>query len=347
MLQTVEAAKPGQVLYSRYSDGARPVRVVPSGWEVLSKKNGKPIILTTAQSLLTELTGHPTGRHWSLDRYFALGAHAPKEHRYIGQANILDLFQVTPTRPSGIVLLEPLAPTLLALRSTSADLSVPAEKRRESESRRSRFSKHTSGVVISGPVGIDLVHRSGEVRKLLFSGFGKRIFAAGYDPEDVLQEVYRGLLARNKGTCPWDPAKSSFGHYVHMVCGCVLSNYHRKQNRVRQFEQCGLPSYQDGEYAYQDAASNTTVPARPTLNHEASLMAEAHADLVDFMLDLPYGDSNEARLAIDVLPFVASGVARAETAQHLNVSSAAVSRAVSFLRQAAAAWRTHLHSQIL
>ena len=53
----------------------------------------------------------------------------------------------------------------------------------------------------------------------------------GIDPEDFLQEVYRGLLARDNGTCPWDATKSSFGHYVHIVIKCVLSNYLRKDRR--------------------------------------------------------------------------------------------------------------------
>lgn len=92
----------------------------------------------------------------------------------------------------------------------------------------------------SGPKGIDLgerssrsgvVYKADEVRKLLYSGFMGKILSAGYDPEDVLQEVYRGLLVRNKGRCPYDGEKSSFGYYVHMVISCILANYHRKEER--------------------------------------------------------------------------------------------------------------------
>jgi DNA-directed RNA polymerase specialized sigma24 family protein len=88
--------------------------------------------------------------------------------------------------------------------------------------------------------GIDLGERSSrsgvmykadEVRKLLYSGFMGKMLSAGYDPEDVLQEVYRGLLVRNQGRCPYDGEKSSFGYYVHMVISCILANYHRKEER--------------------------------------------------------------------------------------------------------------------
>ena len=86
------------------------------------------------------------------------------------------------------------------------------------------------------PLGIDLHKRGHEVRKLMYAGFGLRIARSGYDPEEVLQEVYRGILVRNEGKCPFDVRKSSFGHYVHMVIECVLNNYHRKEQRKRHHE---------------------------------------------------------------------------------------------------------------
>lgn len=106
-------------------------------------------------------------------------------------------------------------------------------------------------------LGIDLTARGHEVRKLMWAGFGHKILRAGYDPEDVLQEVFRGLIARNAGQCPWDVRKSSFGHYVHMVIGCVLINYHRKQQQVRGTEVLGMRG-PDGEYG--DASGQAVEP---------------------------------------------------------------------------------------
>ncbi len=90
---------------------------------------------------------------------------------------------------------------------------------------------------VTGDVGIDLAVRGHEVRKLFYAGgFTGTLMREGIDPEDFLQEVYRGLLARDRGTCPWDAKKSSFGHYVHIVIKCVLSNYLRKDRRRTSHE---------------------------------------------------------------------------------------------------------------
>lgn len=99
-----------------------------------------------------------------------------------------------------------------------------------------RVHVRSSPVVPCEVRGIDLAKRGHEVRKLLYAGFGFRMARAGYDPEEVLQEVYRGILVRNQGKCPFDGQKSSFGHYVHMVISCVLSNYHRKMSKHRSVE---------------------------------------------------------------------------------------------------------------
>lgn len=80
-------------------------------------------------------------------------------------------------------------------------------------------------------LGIDLQARGTEVRKLFYAAFARGLVKDGYDPEEVLQEVYRGLLARNLGKCPFDPKKSSFGHYVHIVARCVIANLIRKERR--------------------------------------------------------------------------------------------------------------------
>jgi len=126
-----------------------------------------------------------------------------------------------------------------------------------------------------------------------------------------------------------------------MVCGCVLSNYHRKQRRVKQFEQSGMPGYEDGEYKYGDAAANTTVPAREATEQGEALLNEATADLVAFMLAQPR--SPDVRLAIRVMPYVTAGTPRKDIATALDISMASVSRAVSHLRRAATAWKLSLH----
>ena len=123
--------------------------------------------------------------------------------------------------------------------------------------------------------GIDLENRSDEVRKLFYAGFGARCVASGYNPEDVLQEIYKGLIARNRGICPFDPRKSSFGHYVHMVCGCIIANYHRKMKKKMEREQVGLYQWgSDNEFGLQDVSAYAVeveerTPEEEYMNNEA------------------------------------------------------------------------------
>lgn len=118
-------------------------------------------------------------------------------------------------------------------------------------------------------LGIDIQKRGTEVRKLLMAGFGGTIQKNGWDVEDLLQEVYLGILTRNKGACPWDESKSSFGHYVYMVCRCVVANYGRKQGRIRR-EQVGVldadgVEVDAGELAI-DVDSGSTLESRDYLS---------------------------------------------------------------------------------
>ena len=105
--------------------------------------------------------------------------------------------------------------------------------------------------VQNSPLGINLEARGHEVRKLLWAGFGGKMLAGGHDPEDVYQEVMRGLVARNAGKCPWDETKSSFGHYVHLVINGVLINYHKKQQQVKGPEVVG---WRDRDGVVKDVA---------------------------------------------------------------------------------------------
>lgn len=82
------------------------------------------------------------------------------------------------------------------------------------------------------PKGIDFSLKYKDIERLLRAGFMRKILAAGFDFQDVLQEVYMGMLVRNQGKCPWDPSKGSFSHYVWLCIDSILTNYHRK-NRIK------------------------------------------------------------------------------------------------------------------
>jgi DNA-directed RNA polymerase specialized sigma24 family protein len=219
-------------------------------------------------------------------------------------------------------------------------------------------------VAAKPPLGIDLAARGHEVRLLLNAGFGIKMSARGYDPDDVLQEVYRGLLARNKGKCPFDPDKSSFGHYVHMVCDCVLKNYHRKQARRAQFEVIGLkvpPSMVNSKgdaWTEADAAiaavddGNMGHPSSPLQMNRAQDPSEDIAEgmavsSLDHWFEI---ESHIARRAGDkkradamltvrtVLPLKAQGLTRSEIATSLDLPVGQVSKALAALRAGTRQW---------
>ncbi len=167
-------------------------------------------------------------------------------------------------------------------------------------------------------LGIDLVNRSHEIRKLLFKSYRGHMLVKGYDPDDVLQEIYKGLITRNNGKCPWDGRKSTFGYYVTMVIGCILTNYHRKMQRRRDREHAELD---DGIIAPGATWSESSDGlARESL--EAWLGRPEHG-----------GETPDGKLAVRIVPLVAAGMQRREIIEETGEREALVSRALVYLRK--------------
>jgi len=212
----------------------------------------------------------------------------------------LRLYQRHPVRPLGEPSLD-LITTLNSLHSRVRDISP---------------------LTVNGRVyGIDLVHRGHEVKKLLHAGFGAYMAKRGYEPEDVLQEVYKGIIARNYGKCPWDASKSSFGHYVHMICHCVLSNYARKMRRRDQFEHLGM---RDKDGVETDAGDLAVEVAGGELMDESVLH--------DMSLWVQ-GDLRHPEVPLAILPLAAQGYGRSEIAGLTGMEEATVIQGLRELRQ--------------
>ena len=88
-------------------------------------------------------------------------------------------------------------------------------------------------------LGIDLEKKHEEVRKLFLKHCSKMCHDNYCDVEDVLQEVYKGILIRNKGKCPFNPKKSAFSTYIVMVAKCVTINYVNKKSKKSERETYG------------------------------------------------------------------------------------------------------------
>lgn len=287
-----------QTFYTRAEHGALPVRIASGRFEVLSL-DGTSTLSTheTKGDLLASVTGKPWWVEARWPTYFQLNI--PTSRPPPPGGGILDMFALDPrhTRP-----------------------------------RAPRIRTVTPEPVL----GIDLALRGKEVRKLLFAGFGLRMARGGYDPEEVLQEVYKGILARNKGICPFDRRKSSFGHYIHMVAECVLSNYHRKESRRREVEQIGLPSGSEG------GSVDVAVAAERRLRNDERWGdggdALASRNLHRHLMRLRMRGMDVDPLAERLVPFLMDGMGRREIARQLDVSEGRVTQALSSLRVHAVGW---------
>jgi DNA-directed RNA polymerase specialized sigma24 family protein len=80
-------------------------------------------------------------------------------------------------------------------------------------------------------IGIDLSKYYKEVHKIVRAYVFSFCAASVSDSEDIIQEVFTGILIRNRGTCPYQYGKSSWSHYIIMVTKCVISNYVARQKR--------------------------------------------------------------------------------------------------------------------
>lgn len=182
---------------------------------------------------------------------------------------------------------------------------------------------------------LELNRRYKEIAKLLYAGFGKRIIACGYDMEDVLQEVYKGLIIRQKGKCPYTPGKSSFGHYVHMVCGCIISNYHRKQVKTRQREQIGI----SGMTTVTDVAH----AASNMLSHSVFMDENtSHTNFVKILEE----KTKDPTVSLQVLQLLDQGFGRSEIAGMIGISDARASKVIKQIREVGTEWNglVALHS---
>lgn len=317
-------AVPSEILYARSAHGSVPIRVVRPGalrgqpgiFEMLGTGGEVVARHESTRSLLTALTGR-RDHGLTFDRYFGI-----VDHRGLPPAggSVLDLFMNV---------------ALARLTVAPATASRP------------RPALRAAAVTTSQPeLGIDLAARGHEVRKLLFAGFGARIMRSGYDPDEVLQEVYRGILARNRGKCPFDVKKSSFGHYVHMVAECVLLNYHRRESRRHQVEQVGMstPASMRDEPEGQTGTVDVAAVAERVLvdHHAAGSTAEGLHEALR-RLDQHLQKKVSRGLAVDpaaahVASMLVMGMGRREISQELKVSQARVTEIIGSLREHAADW---------
>jgi len=278
--------------------------------------DGKPEIFTTAKKFLTELHGeHYARRHMTLDRYLNRGRYARPSRGTEPGITVVGGFEFKSSK----IVVGP----------------MPVRVKFDPVSRSKKISVVVRGGQTPGIRGIDLAARGHEVAKLLRAGFNYWIQSKGYDFDDVLQDVYRKILVANAGKSPWSPVKSSFGHYVHMVCRSALSNFHRKQVRVKHHEVIGVRQRgPGGDWVYVDVTEARRLSRRPG----GGVHTNPVKDLMTSIRRGAYAGHVDIDLACRMVPYVQEGHTLRDTAVLLGVDRAAVAKGIKLLRLCAAEW---------
>lgn len=302
-----------EAVFARREHGGHRVVLSPKGYEV-EWPTGSRVYPSARQLLIALVNRNPdppkgaADHRLTFDRYFRRG----KYQSWVPPQDTLALFQPDPPNQISI-------PTPKPLRVDSS-LTVLVE---EPEIK----------------LGIDLENRSIEVRKLFYAGFSRKMLAKGYDPEDVLQDVYVALAVRNRGKCPFDPRKSSFSHYVYMVCGCVCSNYHRRYGRLTRNEQFGVPVV--GEDEYSDVA-NADLAVEEAGQEDAYQLLSATSTLTIRVVEEAPLAGIDPTLAERCIEFLFEGWRYREISEVMGCSIGKVSEAVKFVRKVATEWRAEM-----
>lgn len=266
---------------------------------ILALVNGSPVVLRGAKD-----------PHLTFDRYFKVGRHASRRIRSNPSCDVLMLFREDISIAVG-------------------NLSKPNKA----------LGQHLSVSLLPQPLGIDLQARGHEVRKLFYAGFGRKVVRMGYDPDEVLQEIYKGILVRNGGKCPFDAKKSSFGHYVHMVCAGRVANYHRKHSRRRRYEVFGVPSLGEPGVVIDVAVADLAVTEATQL--DAVALTTATQDLTDFIYRrAKEQEHSNPEFVVQCAVWLLHGKRRGEIAADTNKTTGQIGRVLRVVRNATLEWHS-------
>ena len=290
------------VLFSRTEHGGRKVEILDSGFEVdwpqgsVHYPNARQLIIALVNQEPKPGTG-AKDPHLTFDRYFRRGRYQLGGYP---QEDTLSMFK---------------------------DLTVSGL----------RSNINPTGLIVHVPkpnVGIDFEKRGHEVAKLFYAGFANTARRKGWDLAEVLQEVYKALLIRNVGKCPWDPAKSSFGHYVHMVIRGVMSNYGRKYSRVYGAEVYGTNSSSGETIDVAESSLARCESSAPQVD-----MHKDRSNLHRFLLTKLTEEGLNPVTVEEVLTRISEGHTQKDIAKDLKLGADKVSLIVRRIRAVASEWR--------
>lgn len=109
----------------------------------------------------------------------------------------------------------------------------------------------------------------------------------GYDPDELLQEVWVTVLSRQAGPTPYDPKRASFSKWVWQVTRSAVSHLQERTGNRARHEQTGRRDMEDAE---TDAALWAQDHEAADLNDDeqaavlAALDIDPHSEVARFLL---------------------------------------------------------------
>lgn len=124
---------------------------------------------------------------------------------------------------------------------------------------------------ISASRGLDLGRHYGDLRRIYFKFFSRRAAALDLEDEDVLQGVAMKVVRANMGRSPFDPNRSSLGHYLYICIDSYLRNQAEKARGPNGFQNAQVGMFNPVTGRYDDAAVFAVhLPASEELEDEGS-----------------------------------------------------------------------------
>jgi DNA-directed RNA polymerase specialized sigma24 family protein len=121
-------------------------------------------------------------------------------------------------------------PPLVPVRADPGLLHTAAHARR-APPVRGRTARPARPPTPDRSLGVDLARHWEDVRRMYYRCFARRVALGSGDHEDVIQDVYASLLARNQGEHPWDPQRAPLPRYLYLVIQSVVMN---RADKVRR-----------------------------------------------------------------------------------------------------------------
>jgi DNA-directed RNA polymerase specialized sigma24 family protein len=179
------------MLYSRYEDGSKPIQIKEEG-----EGRRKRYELEVGGKIFTSLSSFlKTSKSKAATSFYT----------YFGVRKISDL------------------PIFSIFRDIE---EYRNEQLAEFENEASSIEEVKGGDV---KTGFNIADKKKDIERIFYAFYAKRAVAEGLSVEDLLQQVFIGLISRNTKRGAWNPARGSFGSYIHLVIGSVYRNFRKKE----------------------------------------------------------------------------------------------------------------------